>query len=341
MPFVTRITAIVLEFLRPAGVDLASMGAGLTGGILGMGNAEGLPNYSGFQPGAAIEMDEKWYRAMQAIERATDRNTGMVDPVLLESFSNMLGIDLNGLVSAGGIAGQQYAGLGQMAGGAGAQMQDQAQGAFGRGQDIWNTARDPQNQLHDYMRQQTVEGSRAADSARGLAMSPYSAGHESDATRRFEMDWQNQQLGRQMAGGQAANQAGGFGAGALGASMGYYGMQPEFTQMSAQAPIAGQEAAYGRPMDYASQFTAAQGQNVIGPQMQMQQQINPYLGLAGQTGNWASQYGLNQANLHNQMQQQSQYGLWGGGQSQTPFMGGNQSGAGNPMNGIMPYGMMA
>lgn len=66
------------------------------------------------------------------------------------------------------------------------------------GQQTYLTALDPQQALYNRTLQQVQDQSRAADSARGLAMSPYSAGLENQATRDFNIDWQNQQLQRQI-----------------------------------------------------------------------------------------------------------------------------------------------
>lgn len=276
----------ILAFLRPAfGIGDAIGGAGgITSGILGLGEASHMPSPNYWTPGASVEMDEKWYRAMQAIEKSIDRNTGMVDPTILASYSRMLGIDLQPLVQATGLAGGLYGGMASKMGGFGDVMTGQAGQAFGRGEDIYRTAADPENALRDYIKGKVVEDTRAADTARGVAMSPYSAGNEADALRKFEMDWQDRMLGRKMAGGSAADASLRTGAGALSGATGYYGMQPELTMASASTPIAGQEFAYGRPMDYATQFTQAQGANVVDPYSRIQSQINPYLGLSAQMG---------------------------------------------------------
>lgn len=327
-----RIILLLALFFRPAldiGETIGNVGGMLTG-AMGLGGASGNPTPNYWTPGASQEMDEKWYRAMQAIEKSIDRNTGMVDPIILDSFSKMLGIDLGGLVQAGFAQGNQYGGLAERAGQYGGQMQQQAGASFGRGQDIWNTARDPQNQLHDYIKNQVSQDVRGADSARGIAMGGVSAGNEVDAQRKFEMDWQNQQLGRQVTGGQGANAAGQMGGQQMGASMGYYGMQPQFTGASAQAPVAGQQMAYGMPMDYASQFTQAQGQNVIDPYSRIQQNIQPYLGMAAQmgptkfgqqSGAYGQGFGMAQGGMGDIFTGMSQM-PWGQFGGSMPFFGG-------------------
>jgi len=314
----------LLAFFRPAGLDFADMGAGIFSGIADQYAAHTLPGFRTPVAASGQAADAAWLQAMNAIQSATDRNTGMVDPVLLDSYSKMLGIDLSGIVQAGQTMGAQYGGLADTAGQFGGTMAGEAAGAFGRGNDIWNTARDPQNQLHDFLLQQTVDASRGGDSARGLAMSPYSAGLEQDATRKFEMDWQNQQLNRQIAGGGAANAAGTLGANDLSGAMGYYGMQPGYTGQSAMAPVAAQQYAYGAPIDYSNMFTGAMNTSVIGPQANLQNQINPYLGLAAQQTDIQSQYDMNKALAAAGLTNQAI------GEFNTGYRG--QSGVGNPMN---------
>ncbi len=321
---------LIVLFFRPA-LDFASMGAGIMSGISDQYAAHTLPSYRTQVGGAGGQADAAWFTAMQAIQSATDRNTGMVDPVILDSYSKMLGIDLSGIVSAGGQAGQQYGGLSDTAGQFGGMMQGQGTDAFGRGADLWNTASDPQNQLHDYMRGQTVDNARAADSARGIAMSPYSAGNEADATRQFEMDWQNQQLQRQLAGSQGANQAGVLGGADINASMGYYGQQPGFTMQGAMAPVQAQEFAYGQPMNYATAFSGAEASNIYGPQMGLQNQISPYLGLAQTSIQDQSVYDMNLA--------MSRAGLTSKATNEFNMGSGQGSGAGNPMSWMGMGGM--
>lgn len=303
-------------------LDFASGIAGAMGGVSGLYNAHELakPNY--YAPQYATQSDQAWYTAMQAIQAATNRNTGLVDPVLLQSFSQMLGIDLAPLAAAGVAAGKQYGNLAEQAGFYGSQMGDVGTG-------IVNASLDPQQALYDRTKQRVVEGSRAADSARGIAMSPYSAGLENQAVRDFNIDWENQQLARRLAGAQGAG-------GAYSSSTGFYGMAPQASMASAYAPIQAQQTQYQLPIDWASAFTQAQGQNVQGPQQAVASGFGNYIFPA--TGVQSQQYqqNFNRNLAQNAMQQQSYYGLAGGGQSQggNPYgqWGGNQSGFGDPMN---------
>src|SRR5258708_3102901 len=133
------------------------MGAGIFSGLEGQFLASRLPNANYYKPSGTQAADADWMRAMQAIAAATDRNTGMIDPTLLQSYSRLMGIDLSGLVQAGAIAGGQYGQAATMAG-------DLSAGARGRGDTIWNAAPAPPSEIHDFQRPQTIDPSRAADS---------------------------------------------------------------------------------------------------------------------------------------------------------------------------------
>lgn len=308
-------------------LDFASGLAGLAGGLVGLHNADKLPAFSGFTLSRGKDVQDRWFQALDAIRSATDQVTGQVDPVLLSSFSDLLGIDLSGLVNAGFAAGDQYANLAGTANQFGGMAAQQAQS-------LNESAFDPRSQLHDYMQNQVMDASRAGTSARGLGMSPYAAGMENDAVRKFNMDWQNEQLARQMAGSNAAQVA-------AANSLGYFSAAPGFQMQSASVPIQAQELAYGRPMDYATSFAQNYTNANLAPNMAAMGQMTPYLGGAAQNAAQAYGFDFNRANLKNQMQQQSMYGIAGGGQSGTPYMQGNQSGFGNPMNwmGIGSMGM--
>jgi len=72
------------------------------------------------------------------------------------------------------------------------------------GQQIYNTAFDPQQALYNRTSQQLTDQTRAALAARGLDMSGVGAGIEGHTMGDFNLNWQNAQLGRQIAGGNAA-----------------------------------------------------------------------------------------------------------------------------------------
>ena len=193
---------LILAFFRLPGLDFASGLAGLTGGILGMKNAGDLPTGTNWY-GNALGANADLWTALQALSGGAQS----ADPNVTSAYQNLLGIDTSGLVGAGQQAGQQFGGLADLAQMYGGQLGQQAQQQFGAGQNIYNMGLDPNQKLHDYMQGQVVDASRGGQAARGIAMSPYGAGLENQATSNFNMDWQNQLLNRASQGLQGMNQA--------------------------------------------------------------------------------------------------------------------------------------
>lgn len=194
----------------------------------------------------------------------------------------------------------------QSAYGAGQYFQNAGQSLVPYAQQVANTAFDPQNALYDYTRQKLVDQTRAGQAARGVATTPYGAEGEADQLRKFNIDWQNQQLNRQIAGGQAAGGIIGQGGQVAGGG----------AAMSASA-IPQYVQSGGLP--YSTYNTIGQGQIgatsalASGAQGAQQLGLNPvqaylqYLGLGNQAGgvaNQAAQVGLNQANLGFNQQRQ-------------------------------------
>jgi len=96
---------------------------------------------------------------------------------------------------------------GAAAGGQGASNLGQADMLRGGAGAVMNTAFDPQNELRSREEQRLQDKVRVGQAARGITMSPYGAGLESDAMSNFALDWQDRQLGRQTAGLGAATPA--------------------------------------------------------------------------------------------------------------------------------------
>jgi hypothetical protein len=198
--------------------------------------------------------------------------------------------------------GGQFGGLpGQLQGYQGT-LANQAQGAYGAmaplqqaGQQVYNTALDPQQALYNRLYQQTQDASRAGTSARGIGMSPEASGIENQALSNFNIDWQNQQLARQLAGLQgltsgygAAGQYGQLGNADLAgaAQMGQTGAQLPFNFANAYGQ--GMNTAYG-PLQTlgnelanylglgqgASSLASSQGQNALGNVSQGMQWLAP------------------------------------------------------------------
>lgn len=115
----------------------------------------------------------------------------------------------------GGLA--QGLGTGPNANVTGNTLQGMGMGAFGQGQQLMNMGLDPQHALYNQEYQQNVDQTRAAEAARGIAMTPYGAGVENQSNQQFNNLWQNQQAQRAAAMSQAAQGMYGQGAAMLSA----------------------------------------------------------------------------------------------------------------------------
>jgi hypothetical protein len=83
------------------------------------------------------------------------------------------------------------------------------------GNQVWDAANDPQQALYSQLLGQNQAAATAQNAQSGLAGTPYGAGLLNDATRNFGMQWQNNQLGRQMQGLQGLESANTQGLGAM------------------------------------------------------------------------------------------------------------------------------
>lgn len=114
---------------------------------------------------------------------------------------------------------------------------------YGGGNQVLQTALDPQKDLYNRTAQQLTDQTRAAQYARGIQSSPLGASVEANALGNFNIDWQNQQLARQSQGLQAAQ-------GAYGSAQ---GLGNSYT-----GTVAGLQA--GQNQQYEGLTTAAQNQ---------------------------------------------------------------------------------
>lgn len=203
--------------------------------------------------------------------------------------------------------GQDWLSGAQTAGGMGMQG---AQNIFGQGgnlfggaNQIMNTAFDPQNDLYERTRHNVEQQTRSGQASRGVLNTPYGAGLENDATRNFNIDWQNAQLGRQAQGLGSAGQANTIGAGLQGAAPGMFNTASAMPYNAFQGIGQNQLGALGQ----LGQFGQAGS-------TQAQDPIRQYLALLGvgnqanQTQNQNFQNQLQQSNLANQQSGQ----MWGG-----------------------------
>ncbi len=150
---------------------------------------------------------------------------------------------------------------------------------------VMQTGMDPQSALYNRTAQQLQDQTRAAQSARGIGMSPYGAGVEGNVMSNFNIDWQNQQLQRQLAALQGAGGAmGQYGAGVAGGA--------GLAMQGAQLPISSMSGLFGA-QNQAVAPQEAMIQNQM-QQQQMQQQLMMQL------------FGAQQGQYNQGQQQQSQ-----------------------------------
>jgi len=240
----------------------------------------------------------------------------ITNPLLMQSLMQGLGINYNPYLQASQQAGQQYGGLAGLAGQAGNVMGQQAGMNFGQQQNLQNagnalmyTAMDPQQALYNRTAQQVQDQSNATNSMYGLGQSGLGAGITGQNMSNFNIDWQNQQLQRMLQGAEGmgqlsrtGGQMGTLGAADLQSGMGYYGMQPGYTQQSAQVPLSAQQMVAGMPAQMAGQYSTGISQAMT-PYLQQQNQAIPYM-------NYGSGAGANAFNntLNQQMYQGQQIG---------------------------------
>jgi len=168
-----------------------------------------------------------------------------------------------GYQNAANAAGQQYTNLGQQLAGASGNQ-------FAAGNQLYQTAFDPQNALYNRTVQQLQDQTGATNSMYGLGSSAAGAGVANQALGNFNIDWQNQQLQRQLAGVQGAGQAYGQG-GALGQA------GAGATLQGGQLPYQTAQGIAAYPGQLAAQYAQGIEQGPLAASQSIQGQIIPYM----------------------------------------------------------------
>jgi hypothetical protein len=112
-----------------------------------------------------------------------------------QTGANTAGASAGSLAAAGGVPGATNIGMGTLTGGANLIDSSSA---------ILNTAFDPQSELYAKLFQQNQDQANVTNSMYGVQNTPYGAGVADQANTNFNIDWQNQQLARQIQGLNAA-----------------------------------------------------------------------------------------------------------------------------------------
>jgi hypothetical protein len=180
--------------LAGAGVGIGSSLAGLFGGS----PASQVPTYSYANMGGADQ------GAFQGTQNLGQYNIGAQNLPQYQQIAQQMQLGNNPYAQQY-LSGSQ--GVGQATTGAGAALTGGALGQLGNVQAIMNQGFDPQNALYNYTQNQNQQQNLAALGQSGIANTPYGQGVNDMANNQFNMNWQNNQLGREAT---AAGAAGGL-----------------------------------------------------------------------------------------------------------------------------------
>lgn len=215
------------------------------------------PNYSNFG-----QANNAYSGALSGLQGLAGEGYGLTQGIV----NNPYGASYQ---TAAGSAGSALGTLGGQAGGAAGQL-------YGAGGSLLNTAFDPQSALYNRTQQQNQDQTGALLAASGVGATPYGQAVAAQNNENFNIDWQNQQLQRQLQGVQGAE--GAFG---QGASQGNIG---------AQATLGGGQLPYTT-----ANSILGSGLSALGTQQGLDQGVtgaaDQYLGLTNQGyGNQLGQY---------------------------------------------------
>ena len=281
-----------------------SLFGGGSGG--GAGSGGSTPMYQPTGLGAADTSWQNMFNAQSGIAGDTQRAT---QPYYQQSLQQGENVNYQPYLQGAQQAGNMYGQVGQAAQGQMAGYGQQAQQAlgqqsamYGAGQQILNTAMDPQNALFAQQQQLVQDQTRAGQAARGLGNSAEGAMEENQAMGNFDMNWQNQQLARQAQGissAVGANQAGIQQGNMYGqdqsAMLNAGNMGAQAYGMSGAAPMQAQQYAAAQPGAIAGQYQQQQSgqQSMYGAPMGAAQS---YMGM----GSTAGQANYNATSANNQ-----------------------------------------
>ena len=180
-----------------ANSDLNALGSAATNatGAATAGAAYAAPNYAaeaangqyglGIGQQALAAGQQTYNDAQSLIPGATGGS--QIAPQVLQALTALApGVTMDGLMKAQQQYSQAQAAIPGLTGGMGAAQQ------------VLNTGFDPQNALYDRQQQQTSDKANAINAMYGLGTSAAGAGLANDASRNFNIDWQNNQLARQV-----------------------------------------------------------------------------------------------------------------------------------------------
>lgn len=144
--------------------------------------------------------------AINSLQNPLGAYTGQINNQLQTGVPQLQQIGQNAIGQIPGIT-SAYQNAGNYANAGANFAANNAQGLATAGQQVWNTALDPQQALYNRTLNQITQQDNAQQAARGLTMSPVGQELSNQATSNFNIDWQNQQLQRQLSGLQGLGSA--------------------------------------------------------------------------------------------------------------------------------------
>ena len=289
------------DFLALKFVGLALGAASVVGGLAQAFGKKKTPK-GPWAParGYLDEANQTWQEANALNQGYANQLGSLAGTDAAAMYNQGKALDWQPYLQASQQAGDIYSGLGPLATQYGDQISGmgdaalaQSQNMFGAGNQMWQTALDPQNLLRARLMNDVEQQSRAASTARGLGMSPYAAGLESQALSNFDIDWENNmlhRLGLGMSGLNTGTMGGLEAQRAAGQdwtqALGMYQLAPQMMQQGALMPLQARQ----QMLDYQQQMLGNYGQNILqyqmNPQIAIQQQAVPYMHAgAGATNN--------------------------------------------------------
>lgn len=195
-----------------AAAALGSTIANATSGGPGSGFSSGSSPPPAYIPTAQPGMDQSYQNIFGGISPYVSGSSSLI-PGQIGQYQQFAGNITGSPYAQGALTGAQQGaqyGMGilypQLTGGA-AGLYGLGQQGVGPASQILQTGFDPQQALYNRTQQQVQDQSNAINSMYGLGSSPAGAGLTQQALSNFNIDWQNQQLGRQA---QAASAYGGL-----------------------------------------------------------------------------------------------------------------------------------
>jgi hypothetical protein len=238
--------------------------------------------------------DQQWQNLQNQNYNVFSQSQPQLQNLGLQSLGSQLGAYNQyspAYQQAADIAGQQYGNLGTSLTNAANTQFAQQQPLLSAGQQVYNTAFDPQSALYNRTVQQLQDQTGATNSMYGLGSSAAGAGVANQALSNFNIDWQNQQLQRQLAGlqgyGSAIGQAGQ--AAAQGGALG--GAGAGYTLQGGQIPYETAQYLGAQPANIGQQYSQYLQNAVYGPAQGFQSYIIPYMnqGIGAQAVPYQSQ----------------------------------------------------